>query len=164
MELWAPLVIQIKREGESSPALLCRLPGPHAGGAPGARAAVGRPASGAARAGPRVGLARPWPSRGAGGGGPGRARGGLGQSRRKHQRGGGSLRRRGVAAPFQPRRGKAAAGRGGAALREANRPRGARRRCGSPRGGGPQRHSGGARPFTAVRRWSNAGGRGIERG
>ena len=28
-----------------------------------------------------------------------------------------------MAAPFQPRRGKAAAGRGGAALREANRPR-----------------------------------------
>ena len=69
-----------------------------------------------------------------------------------------------MAAPFQARRGKAAAGRGGAALREAKRPRGARRRCGSPRGGGSRRHSGGARPFTAARRWSNAGSRGIERG
>jgi len=96
-----------------------------------ARAAVGRPASGAARAGPRAGLARPRPSRGAGGGGPGRARGRAG---RWHTQG------RAVARRSRPGRGKAAAGLGGAALRESERPSGARRRCARPSQGGPRRH------------------------
>ena len=107
MELWAPPVIQIKREGESSPALLYRL-------------------------------RRPRPSRGAGGGGPGRARGGAGRWRTQG---------RAVSRRSRPGRGKAAAGLGGAALRESERPRGARRRCARPSQGGPRRRSagGGAR-------------------
>ena len=44
-----------------------------------------------------------------------------------------------MAAPVQPRRGKAAAGRGGAAFREGTRPRGARRWRASLRRGGTRR-------------------------
>ena len=118
-------------------------------------AAMGRPAG--QRSGSRAEPARgPGPSRAREGGRPGRTRGGAGSAR-----GGGGLLRRRRSRRWQrrPAKGRGASRPGGSGGAGAHG-RAAGTRAEAARSG----RSGGAMATTVARRWSSAGGRGIERG